>query len=134
MNLNFKNLMSDATRLTRAGDLGAATAAIQAALAGRESTAGEAVDDAPPAAARWPAIDVDARELPQAPVPETPDPVRPDSTGGQFIAGRYTTAMGGREYKLYIPPGAGPTPLPLVVMLHGCTQDPDDFAAGTAMN
>ena len=37
---------------------------------------------------------------------------------------------GRRDYKLFIPPGAGERPLPLVVMLHGCTQDPDDFAAG----
>ena len=42
-----------------------------------------------------------------------------------------------RAYKLYVPASAGSAgtrPLPLVVMLHGCTQSPDDFAAGTRMN
>ncbi|MGI4780002.1 MAG: extracellular catalytic domain type 1 short-chain-length polyhydroxyalkanoate depolymerase [Janthinobacterium lividum] len=40
-------------------------------------------------------------------------------------------------YKLYVPPraaGSTPAPRPLILMLHGCTQDPADFAAGTRMN
>jgi poly(hydroxyalkanoate) depolymerase family esterase len=42
---------------------------------------------------------------------------------------------GSRRFKLYVPTGyQGQQPLPLIVMLHGCTQSPDDFAAGTGMN
>ena len=37
---------------------------------------------------------------------------------------------GSRRYRLFVP-SAGDAAKPLVVMLHGCTQDPDDFAAGT---
>lgn len=54
--------------------------------------------------------------------------------GGQFIDGTYTNPAGTRPYKLYIPNGYRGQALPLVVMLHGCTQTPEDFAAGTRMN
>ena len=53
---------------------------------------------------------------------------------GQFIAGSYANAAGERDYKLYIPSNHAGQALPLIVMLHGCTQSPDDFAAGTRMN
>src|SRR4051794_13234872 len=58
----------------------------------------------------------------------------PLSEGARFETLTYSNAAGGRAYKLYIPSGYSGQPVPLVVMLHGCTQSPDDFAAGTKMN
>lgn len=66
-----------------------------------------------------------------APGPAT----EPLPEGARFVPESFAGEAGSRSYKLYIPASlaAGATP-PLVVMLHGCTQSPDDFAAGTRMN
>jgi poly(hydroxyalkanoate) depolymerase family esterase len=54
--------------------------------------------------------------------------------GGRFVERSYTNQSGTRTYKLYIPSGYIGQEVPLVVMLHGCTQSPNDIAAGTQMN
>jgi len=62
----------------------------------------------------------------------TPPP--PIADGAQFIARSFTCAAGARSYKLYLPASAPTRPNGLIVMLHGCKQNPDDFASGAAMN
>jgi poly(hydroxyalkanoate) depolymerase family esterase len=53
---------------------------------------------------------------------------------GAFLEGSYANEAGTRRYRLYVPSRPAEGPRPLVVMLHGCTQNPEDFAAGTTMN
>jgi poly(hydroxyalkanoate) depolymerase family esterase len=114
----FQRGMLRATRMNVAGRLGEATALIQRAL-GRTLPAGGSLS---PLRHR---ADQTAR-------PEPP-PAAPG--GAQFLSKNFTNAAGSRPYRLYIPSGyrAG-RKIPLIVMLHGCTQSPEDFAAGTRMN
>jgi poly(3-hydroxybutyrate) depolymerase len=54
--------------------------------------------------------------------------------GGSFVGRSYTNGAGTRSYKLYVSSGYAGQAVPLIVMLHGRTQSPDDFATGTRMN
>lgn len=59
----------------------------------------------------------------------------PSAAPSSFEWATYTGPAGTRRYRLFVPDGYETwSPPPLVVMLHGCTQDPDDFARGTRFN
>jgi poly(hydroxyalkanoate) depolymerase family esterase len=59
---------------------------------------------------------------------------RPLPDGASFLTHTFTNHAGSRGYRLYAPGTRNVASLPLIVMLHGCTQSPEDFAAGTRMN
>jgi poly(hydroxyalkanoate) depolymerase family esterase len=63
-------------------------------------------------------------KAPQVPVP----------SGAVYLTRSFTCEAGAREYKVYVPSHTGGRKCPLLIMLHGCTQNPDDFAVGTGMN
>ena len=154
--------MAEATRLTRAGRLNEATALLQSTLGvspGRAATAGRIYESEPeaapdkaggpvpgalPVAFHLPDTGDRTTWRPRPPASRVPPAAVPG--GGQFIDGVFTSAAGTRPYKLYIPAGYGVRrataeattrtgeAMPLLIMLHGCTQTVDDFAAGTRMN
>lgn len=60
---------------------------------------------------------------------------RPDRAApGSFSSGEFHCPHGALGYWLYMPPGSARRRMPLIVMLHGCTQTATDFAAGTRLN
>ncbi|MFP7569616.1 alpha/beta hydrolase family esterase [Marivita sp. S2033] len=54
--------------------------------------------------------------------------------GATFARDTYSCDAGSRAYRTYVPAAAQDGVTGVVVMLHGCTQTPEDFAAGTGMN
>lgn len=60
---------------------------------------------------------------------------RPPPGPGDWLAGVAVGTGGARRYRLYRPPGLGLSErVPLLVMLHGCSQDARSFAMATRMN
>jgi poly(hydroxyalkanoate) depolymerase family esterase len=75
-----------------------------------------------------------AVKRPAAPAVKRPATPAVKRSPGRFEAFSYANAAGTRDYRLYVPSGHGGAPMPLVVMLHGGTQDAATFAAATGMN
>lgn len=130
--------MIEATRLTREGRLLEATGLIQRILRARGTPAEEA---APAAVALTPnVLDLVAEKKETLEPSKTSGGVtrkadaKPASASGQFLSASFTNGIGTRAYRLFVPGGYCGQPLPLIVMLHGCTQSAEDFAAGTGMN
>lgn len=64
-----------------------------------------------------------------------PAPRQVDIAGGaQFLSGTHQGKSGSRAYRTYVPASAEAGASAIVMMLHGCTQSPEDFAIGTGMN
>ena len=124
-----KSVLAAATHLVRAGRLGEAVQALQRSLA--EKPEGLSL----PGLAALKPLDLlgSVGKRVGLNIGAAPQPA-PVVAGARFEAHTFGNAAGQRAYKLYVPSGYDGTPVPLIVMLHGCTQSPDDFAAGTRMN
>ncbi len=116
--------MIRATRLTRQGRLTRSTAVLQDLLRGGVAA------DAANVAARVMGATPEANRAARFPT----DASRAPSGDPRFLTAEFDSVAGHRRYKLYVPSRYRGESVPLVVMLHGCTQSPDDFAAGTRMN
>jgi poly(hydroxyalkanoate) depolymerase family esterase len=132
LNEGFLNSMHEAMALLRTHGPSEATAAIQRALRGEGSQAANDVSDlavsSPEGASLYRTNRYDV------PPHATKKFVADAEDRGHFSMHSYSNTSGLRQYRLYVPAGTASRPMPLVVMLHGCTQDADDFAAGTQMD
>ncbi|SPB18262.1 PHB depolymerase family esterase [Caballeronia novacaledonica] len=130
LNEGFLDSMKEAFALFRKNDPAAAAEIVKRAMRGEQTNVARTRHDDGIEKTRTRFADVLHARRPSHPKQTDADV----QDRGHFSTRRYTNAAGQRGYKLYVPSGYRDEPLPLIVMLHGCTQDADDFAAGTQMN
>ena len=151
MNPTLQSLLQAATRLTQSGQLKEATEAIQRALNGSAPATAATADvldgcvfeveakRADPDTTRVNEVPHVGRQADQPDGSERSErseqpQARVWQPGGTPASAQSPHSQA-RTHTLYTPPGANNSQLlPLVVMLHGCTQDAADFAAGTGMS
>jgi poly(hydroxyalkanoate) depolymerase family esterase len=131
MNRILPRDMLGALRLTGQGRVGEAMARLREALAPGAPAPGEAAPANPQAEMLRRVFNP---VMPKIFAPAAKPRVPPGPEGSTFEERVFANAAGSRNYKLFVPSGIDGKAVPLVVMLHGCTQSPDDFAAGTRMN
>jgi poly(hydroxyalkanoate) depolymerase family esterase len=128
--------MRRALAAARAADPGEATRVIQEALGGMKRSAAEATPLPLPAPAtiRRRGMGETFSAMRSGATIEELRPARQPATpaGATFLKRNITTTSGSRDYHLFVP--SARSPKGLVVMLHGCKQHAEDFAAGTTMN
>ena len=143
MKLRVLDVMNDVLGLVKKSDLGGATALIRKALSGEPAEATDRGEPRPyrpsakviPLPPRRP-LGETLRALRARPVmpPTAPEPGPAPEMGERFLKRTYTGPAGSLDYRLYVPADHERRELALVIMLHGCTQNPEDFALGTRMN
>ncbi|APE42137.1 hypothetical protein BOO69_00975 [Sulfitobacter alexandrii] len=132
MNDDFATAMRRSLALTRAGDPGAATRAIQEHLNGGTMPAATATRTLRTRAPLGDVLKGLAGKVNGMPQPSAVSvPLAPGAT---FEPRQYSGPHGARSYHLYVPSCDKAHLRGLIVMLHGCTQNAQDFAAGTGMN
>ena len=130
---HFIGQMLESARRVQARDPKAATDIIQQALAQAGLVAPQQKTDASRQAPEF--VDLNPPPAWSRPKSRPRQAAKsPSRLPGRFIAGSHGGEAGSRRYKLYAPAKPAEGRRPLVVMLHGCTQNPDDFAVGTGMN
>jgi len=131
MTQRFLPGMANALALTRAGKLTEATAELQQMLGGSPSAAPVSPKVRKPA--RKPLSET-LRHIARGGMPEHGRMARDITPDARFTRHHHAGPHGSRDYMLFVPESAATGPMPVVVMLHGCTQTPQDFALGTGMN
>ncbi|MCD2325438.1 PHB depolymerase family esterase [Sphingomonas sp. IC-56] len=130
----FQESMAEALRLTRSGNLMEATALLRSALqpGGPDASPSGAGFDSESPALTSIAHEVQPSMQPRGAATQH-NVADTNNAPSQFEDHAYRGSGGTMSYRLYVPANAT-AGMPLVVMLHGCTQSPEDFARGTGMN